>query len=341
MDTILKRHFWVANLITLALLAWIVSSGVNDVVRSALFSVPAAAGSAAKKVRDQNGRDDGTRGARIDQDLIAWSIFNRDKKPVVAKSESDDGNKGDKPPVEPQGDEELPESELANVQLVGTMFTRDNPARSVATMSVDQANRLAWIGTEFLDGKVKMVRIEPRHVVVNEEGTLKVIKLWTDKNVAASGGRSRGRFNKNARSTTSKRPTRSSARPAVRTSSLLKNRTEMRKHIKKSGPYSYSIDRSYLKKNMDDMGKLGKQARIVPNYRGGKTQGYKMVGVRPGSLFRALGIRSGDVIKAVNGNAIDSPSKALGLFEQLKSSSSLTLEIERRGQPKEISYSIQ
>jgi len=62
--------------------------------------------------------------------------------------------------------------------------------------------------------------------------------------------------------------------------------------------------------------------------------------VRPGSLYRAIGIRSGDVITSVNGTKIDSPNKALELFEQLKNSSNISVEIERRGQPKTLGYSI-
>ena len=54
----------------------------------------------------------------------------------------------------------------------------------------------------------------------------------------------------------------------------------------------------------------------------------------------AIGIRSGDVIKSINGKAIDSPNKALSLFEQLKGSSAINLEIERRGQPKQLNYGI-
>ena len=95
-----------------------------------------------------------------------------------------------------------------------------------------------------------------------------------------------------------------------------------------------------LDEQLQDLSKLGTQARVVPNYRNGKYEGFKLVGVRPGSLYRAIGVRSGDVIKSINGNAIDSPNKALDLFDKLKNSSHIDLDIERRGQPKQFAYDI-
>ena len=95
-----------------------------------------------------------------------------------------------------------------------------------------------------------------------------------------------------------------------------------------------------LDEQLQDLSALGSQARVVPNYRNGKYEGFKLVGVRPGSLYRAIGVRSGDVIKSVNGKPIDSPNKALDLFEKLKNSSHISLDIERRGQPKQLSYTI-
>ncbi len=340
MDAFLKKHFWIVNLLALSLLAWMVSSGFNAWVGAKLFAVPSVKAQAKKpkaEIKGKEGSQHAQLPASASQDLVDWRIFNA--TPAVKKASMPEDDTGEKKAGDekPSSDDELPESELQNVDLVGTMVSTD-PARSMATMMVDSKNRLAWIGSSFLDGKVKLVRIEPRHVVVNEAGTFKVIKLWADK-VAKGRSRVAGARGRRPRSSRGRSPR--TVRPNNRLTLLKNKRAEMRKHIRKSGPYSFSVDRSFLEKRIADMGSLGKEARIIPNYRGGRTQGYKLVGVRPGSLFRALGIRSGDVIKSVNGSAINSPSKALGLFEQLKSQSNVSIEIERRGQAKELSYSIQ
>ena len=338
MDAFLKKHFWVVNLVALGLLAWMVSASFNDWVGSKLFAVPKITVAKAKTDKAGNASERFKKApATVAADLTRWSLFNRNPTPPSEEKKDETEEVKDEQPKEIP-DDELPESELTNLKLVGTMVSSD-PARSMATMMVDNKNRLAWVGNSFLDGKVKLARIGARHVVVNEDGAFKVIKLWADK-VAA--GRGKGRLGRRSTTPSRARPAaRPAARPNSRLAQLKNKREEMRKHIRKTGPYAYNVARSYLEKNMENMGSLGKQARIVPNYRGGRTQGYKLVGVRPGSLFRALGVRSGDVIKSVNGTTIDSPSKALGLFEKLKTQSNVSLEIERRGQPKELSYTIQ
>ena len=95
-----------------------------------------------------------------------------------------------------------------------------------------------------------------------------------------------------------------------------------------------------LDEQLTDLTQLGMQARVIPNYRKGKYEGFKLVGVRPGSLYRAIGIRSGDIVRSINGEAINSPNKAMELFNKLKNSSSLNLEVERRGKIEQFNYAI-
>ena len=84
-------------------------------------------------------------------------------------------------------------------------------------------------------------------------------------------------------------------------------------------------------------------ARVVPHYLDNRYVGIKLVGVRPGSFFRAIGIRSGDVIMMVNGVALDSPNKALHFLDVFFEGQDTTVvvEIERRQQPKTLTYTIE
>ena len=96
-----------------------------------------------------------------------------------------------------------------------------------------------------------------------------------------------------------------------------------------------------LDEQLNDLATLGSQARVVPNYVGGKYSGFKLVGVRPSSLYRAIGIRSGDVIKRINGMEIDSPNKALQLFDKLQNSRRISLDLQRGGVSRTLYYTIQ
>lgn len=110
--------------------------------------------------------------------------------------------------------------------------------------------------------------------------------------------------------------------------------------VTKTGPYDFTIAREALALAR---GKLAEQARVVPYYREQTYIGYKLVGVVTGAFYRAIGIRSGDVITAVAGTAIDTPSK-VGLFEEVFFEGRLTtvtVELLRRDQPKTMTYTVE
>jgi general secretion pathway protein C len=114
----------------------------------------------------------------------------------------------------------------------------------------------------------------------------------------------------------------------------------VREGIKKTGPEEYEIDRGMLDEQLQDLNKLSGQARVIPHYKDGRSDGFKLVGIRPGSLYSYIGIRSGDVLKRVNGEELNNPGKALALFEKLRSTSNLSVDVERRGANVTMTYNI-
>ena len=95
-----------------------------------------------------------------------------------------------------------------------------------------------------------------------------------------------------------------------------------------------------IMQELQNLSALGMQARIIPNYHNGKYEGFRLVGVRPNSLYAALGIRSGDIVKRVNGQDLNTPSKALELFNQLQTSSTITVDITRYGKNITLTYKV-
>ena len=53
-----------------------------------------------------------------------------------------------------------------------------------------------------------------------------------------------------------------------------------------------------------------------------------------------IGLTNGDVIQKINGYAMDSPDKALELYQKLRDASSVSIEVNRRGQNMTMNYSI-
>jgi general secretion pathway protein C len=101
-----------------------------------------------------------------------------------------------------------------------------------------------------------------------------------------------------------------------------------------------AIERDKVNGALKNINQLMSQVRIRPFFQNGKPSGLMLSHIQPNSIFIDMGLQSGDVVKGVNGNAIESVDDALKFYESLKSSSSVQLQIERQGQQMNIDYKI-
>jgi general secretion pathway protein C len=85
---------------------------------------------------------------------------------------------------------------------------------------------------------------------------------------------------------------------------------------------------------------LLRQARVEPNIVDGQTDGFVVRMIRPGSLFSMLGLQVGDVLRDINGVKLDTPEKALQVFQQLREARQISIALERQGTPQTFSYEI-
>jgi general secretion pathway protein C len=68
--------------------------------------------------------------------------------------------------------------------------------------------------------------------------------------------------------------------------------------------------------------------------------GLALSSIKPNSIFRRMGLRNGDVITGVDGREISSVDDALRLVDNLKSASTVSVQLKRRGRQKDIEYHI-
>ena len=101
-----------------------------------------------------------------------------------------------------------------------------------------------------------------------------------------------------------------------------------------------SLRRSYIEQSMTDVASLMTQVQIQPHMENGVPAGLALSSIKPNSIFRRMGLRNGDIIAGVDGNEISSVDDALKLVDSLKSASTLSVQLKRRGQEKNIEYSI-
>ena len=361
MEALFKKYFWVVNLAVLAVVAWFCARTIVDIVATKYLTVApepvtvAANGNSAplfQKAEDQN----------LGEVLVERSPFNVEEKKVEKPAEEckancegkacgDDGCSGscgacgEEQTCTPEGkcedkDEEPAQSEL-NIQLVGTTVNPTDPSFCFATILLDGATTdVVTVGSDIQDGKAKVIDIQPMMLYLREGNKLTHVGLWSEAAGPKAPPGPQGRI-RPGMPMGDRPPPNAGVQPPPMPAMPQGANFDYASGVKKNSEYDYTIDKQMLDQQLTDLTQLGMQARVIPNYRQGKYEGFKLVGVRPGSLYRAIGIRSGDVVRSINGGAINSPNKAMELFTQLKNSSAITLEVERRGKIETFNYKIQ
>ncbi|MEZ4468684.1 MAG: hypothetical protein R3F43_30660 [bacterium] len=105
--------------------------------------------------------------------------------------------------------------------------------------------------------------------------------------------------------------------------------------IHEEPPGHFKVARAALEASEGD-----RPPRIIPRMEAGKAAGVKLYGIRRRSLAGALGFQNGDAVVRVNGKVIDGPDRLLTLYQELQGEATLTVDLERRGQPMTLHYTL-
>ncbi|MFO7839694.1 MAG: type II secretion system protein GspC [Desulfosalsimonadaceae bacterium] len=108
-----------------------------------------------------------------------------------------------------------------------------------------------------------------------------------------------------------------------------------------AGTEHVSLEKNKIDSALNNVNELMQQARVRPYFKDGKPSGLLLSHIRENSFFTRLGLKSGDIIKGVNGERIQTVEDALSFYNNLKSESSVRLHVERGDREKTIAYQIQ
>lgn len=166
----------------------------------------------------------------------------------------------------------------------------------------------------------ELLTVEKSQVVINHNGTQVTLEMPTDQGDAGSA------------------PAPAVPEPAPIVSAMP---PMFGRDVERVGPYQFMIHRSAVDRNLQNMGQLFTQMRAIPNVQNGKTDGFRLSEVVPGSLFSQMGLRNGDVVTSIGGQDLNDPTQAIALLNSLRNSSSLSITVTRHGRPVDLSYQIQ
>jgi general secretion pathway protein C len=306
MEAMMKKYFWTVNLVFLAIGAWLLANMTNVVVAHKLRPLPSLPKQTSKQNKQKNPKDQvENNGVIADRNFFGSAMA----APVETVEEG--------PDLHDPGtlDGEGVESTL-RATLVGTIVA-DDPQWSMAMITDLAASETdVYRVDQTIMEEAKVVAILSRKVILHHNGVLEYLELQ-DKAEP------------------------NQPRPGGRTPHVAAGDDKAGEGIKKVGQDKWAIDRDEIDKTLSNLNSIAMQARIVPSFKDGEANGFKLFAIRPNSLYSKLGIQNGDIIHKINGFAINSPDKALEIYQKLKNAHSIDIELTRRGKSKKLNYRIE
>jgi general secretion pathway protein C len=324
LDLFFRKYAWTATLALLFAAAWIAAKTVNTLVAVAIRPKPQA-----ELAQTSGSPPRAALPTTLDMEAVYRLIGQKPPRPPE-EAAPDTG------PVTAKNCDDAraqPVKSDLRMQLVATVIA-DRPRFSLATVS-DLATRethVLGVGDEL--GALRLLGVERVRddrdatgngfrvvAVICNAGTKEYIDAEPGAGEVASPGPNIG-----TAPVPAPRPGPGAVPPGQGVRQVADNR--------------YEIERGTLDSTLSDLNKIATQARIVPSFKNGVANGFKLFSIQPGSLYASIGIENGDVIQRVNGYEINSPEKALELYQKLRESAHVTIELERGGQAIRKEYNI-
>jgi general secretion pathway protein C len=297
-----KRYFWVLYLIFAGAFAFVGADIVKGIINQRLRLPPQVSERKPHRVFEKQEERNPSFYAVIHQ----RDLFHSAKEKVTAKKATTTTNKV-------VIKEEALEKTPLKVRLRGTVYRE--PGNSVAIIEDTKTRKqdLYHVG-DFILGEAKLIAVSRNKVYLERDGKQEVLEVYEGPEVK-TGERAEGR-----RSRKRSIPTGAG--------------------IKRLSANRYRIPPEDLGNAFENMNHLLTQVRMVPNFKDGEPDGFKLLSIKGGSLVHRSGLRDGDIIKRVNGIEIDSPEKAFEVYEQVKNEPVITVEIVRGGKSRTFTYEV-
>ena len=102
----------------------------------------------------------------------------------------------------------------------------------------------------------------------------------------------------------------------------------------------WRINRDDLVEQLDNFGQMMQEARLTPHFTGGQPDGFMITNLPRNSFLARMGLRSGDIMKGVNGQKFGSLEEFFQVYQQLQTEPTLQLEVERSNRSETLTYEI-
>ena len=221
------------------------------------------------------------------------------------------------PPKTPEVDPDSLAKTQLNLKLWGTVSGDTEQVYAVIEDLQKREQNLYRVGDAIQNATVKIVMREK--VVLNVEGRDEVLAMEE----MSEGGSSSNMMASKGRSARMPQPMPESPSGG------------------EGAQQNITLQRSMVEESFNDMNRLMTEIAITPNMEDGQPNGLSLNRISPNSIFRRMGLRNGDVLMGVNGEPIQSPEDAMRMYNSIKSSNEVQVQVKRRGQDRTIIYNLQ
>jgi general secretion pathway protein C len=110
--------------------------------------------------------------------------------------------------------------------------------------------------------------------------------------------------------------------------------------VRKVGEGRFMVDQREIASSTENLSQVLTQARALPYMEAGKTVGFRISEIVPGSIYEKIGLLNGDVVQRVNSQDVDDPGKFFQLYQGLKDEKRISIDLLRNGQRQSLNYDV-
>ncbi len=297
-----RRYFWVLYIACGAALAFVGADIVNGIIHQKLHVPPKTSQRKPDTAASKQEMKDPSHYAVIHE----RDLFHSAKEKVATKKP---GGTSKKVVIK----EGALEKTSLQVRLRGTVHREKGNSVAIIEDLKTRKQDLYHVG-DMISGEAKLIAVSRNKVYLERNGKQEILEVYEK--------------------TEEKPSERLAERPPLGRS------ISTGRGIKRLSADRYRIPQEDLKDAFENMNELLTQVRVVPNFKDGEPDGFKLLSIKRGSLIQRAGLRDGDIVKRVNGIEIDSPDKAFEVYEQVRNEPLITVEVLRGGSKKTFRYEV-
>lgn len=307
-----QASYWIVHLAMIAAGTFFMADIAGITLSSHLESLlknPAQVSNSAKS-QDIREMKEGVRDYRV---IVEKNIFNSEKKPALPARTS-------LPQIPPPQVAALPPLDLI---LIGTAVSKEGGEPYAIIKDPKEKEQMLYRKGEVIgalsagppDSKPKILDIDRNKVILLRGGEKVVLEVGVEPG-------------KN--SPVAQQVPAPAAMPGA----------DSGESVRQVADNQWLLDRRELDDAMKNLPELLTKARVIPSFKDGQPDGFRIFAISEDSLYEKIGLQNGDILHRINGVDVKSPQNFMKVIEQLKDESNVTVDLVRNNQKETFSYEI-